>query len=370
MRKFYSYIHNTIAYLLSILVGLCYVLASLSPYINPEKLIYPALLSLFFCYILLGQLLLFAYWLIRRKKLIILFYICLFILSSPTLLSYFPISLTSQDIEEVNEQGHKTLKILSYNTQVFGFEGHSKDKPNNILKYIKESGADLVCLQEASYTIRVGSCINRDKLHNYLKDTYPYIREQVAQNDGSMFILLSKYPIKSCKRLAIKSRANGAAAYTVNIDGKEVMILDLHLESFKISRREDQYIQYVKNKNLKALKYIIKGRIAPVLIAHTKQAKIIENFIKRSKIKHVIVCGDFNDTPLSYAHHILSDGLEDAYINKGLGLGFSIRTSIFVGRIDHILYSNSFRALSSQVDNSINSSDHSPIMTTLSWAED
>ncbi len=365
--KIYRFVRDTLLYLLSFVLGGLYLIACSAPYISPKTIIYPALLTLFFSYILLGQVILFLYWFIRKRWGIVFTYLLIFAITSPVLLSFYPINFGGFG----ENKSEKQIKVLSYNTKVFGYEGHSKDKPNPILKYIKDSGADLVCLQEASYTIRVGSCINGRTLHQYLKGTYPYIKEQVAQNDGAMFILLSKYPIKSCKRLPIKSSTNGAAAYVIEIEDKEVLVLNLHLESFKLNSKQMKlYTKLLKEGNLKAAKYIIKGKFKPTFIKHSNQAKLIEQFIKDSKIKNIIVCGDFNDTAISYAHHIIGNKLNDAFVNKGWGLGASIRTSIFVGRIDHILYNDSFKAVNCKVDTDIKASDHSPILTTLEWQKD
>ncbi len=365
IAKAYRTIRNILLTLISILVGGSYVLACLAPFISPEKAILPALLTLFFSYILIGQVILFLYWLIRQRWAIVSIYLAIFLLSAPIVLDFFPINFPKQTNNRVKEQ---TIKVLSYNTFVFGYRPHSKEQANPILQYIRDSKADLVCLQEASYTVRVGSSISKQTLHDYLKKEYPYINEQVAQNDGSMLILLSKHPIKKGKRLPIKSRANGAVAWTVDIEGKEVLVIGLHLESFRLSKKHaEQYIKYVKEGNTLGLRYAIKAKIKPTLIAHAKQAKQIHNFIEASQNKNIIVCGDFNDTAISYTHQQIANGLNNAFSNQGLGFGFSIRTSIFVGRIDHILYSNSFKALDCSIDRSITASDHAPIITTLAW---
>ncbi len=365
LRKFFRCLGDSLLYLLSFLLGSLYLISCLAPFIAPQKAILPALLTLFFNYILVGQVVFFLFWLIRKRWKIVLIYLGAFLLTAPVVLDFFPINFASQSTEKKDE---RDIKVLSYNTFVFGYKPHSEEKPNPILKYIRESKADIVCLQEASYTVRVGSCINRQMLHNYLKEEYPYINEQVAQNDGSMIILLSKHPIKKGERLPIKSRSNGAIAWTVDIQGKEVLVLGLHLESFKLSHKHaEQYINFAKEGNTQGLKYAVNVKIKPTLIAHAKQAKQIRQFIKASKNENVIVCGDFNDTAISYAHHQIVEGLNNAFSDCGLGFGFSIRTSIFVGRIDHILYSDSFKARSCQIDRSITASDHAPIMTTLEW---
>ena len=73
------------------------------------------------------------------------------------------------------------------------------------------------------------------------------------------------------------------------------------------------------------------------------------------------MCGDFNDTPVSYAHHtIASAGLTDAYAATGRGPGRSFnRAAIFV-RIDHILMASRLRPYTCRIDNTFRHSDHYP----------
>ncbi len=368
------FVWKIILYTLSILLGLLYILSVSSPYVPPTKFILPALSGLLFEFILLGQVLLFIYWLIKKRWGIVCCYLLLFALSYPVLSDYIALNIFSSNSTQAKHQTNKTkktIKLLSYNTYVFGYKGHSKKNPNPVLKYIKESNADLVCLQEASYTVRVGSYIRRHTLHNYLKKEYPYINEQVAQNDGSMIMLLSKYPIKKVKRLPIRSRANGAVAFCIDINGKKVLLIGVHLESFRLNRKRlDLDMNSAKRGDINGLKQTICRKIAPTIKAHNIQANLIHRVIEKCSIPNVIVCGDFNDTPLSYTYHKIRENLTDAYLNCAFGFGFSIRTSIFAGRIDHIFYNKSFNAINCQIDTRMTASDHAPIIAELEWKEE
>lgn len=56
---------------------------------------------------------------------------------------YFPFHDRVDDIPKEN-----VLKVLTYNVMGFGYKGHTEDAPNPIIRYIANSGADIVCLQE------------------------------------------------------------------------------------------------------------------------------------------------------------------------------------------------------------------------------
>ena len=54
-----------------------------------------------------------------------------------------------------------------------------------------------------------------------------------------------------------------------------------------------------------------------------------------------IICGDFNDTPLSYTYQRLSEKKYDAFIKSGNGIGTTF-IKIPSLRIDYILYDKEF----------------------------
>jgi endonuclease/exonuclease/phosphatase family metal-dependent hydrolase len=78
----------------------------------------------------------------------------------------------------------------------------------------------------------------------------------------------------------------------------------------------------------------------------------------------VVVCGDFNDTPVSYVYHKLRGDLKDAYVEAGRGLGGTYNGNLPSYRIDFILFDPSFEAYNYKRQ-TVKLSDHFPIMVTL-----
>ena len=77
----------------------------------------------------------------------------------------------------------------------------------------------------------------------------------------------------------------------------------------------------------------------------------------------MLICGDFNDTPISYTHHRLSTGLHDAIATTGRGVNYSYYFKSLIGvRIDHMLYSDHIEARAAYVDRTAEISDHKPII--------
>jgi endonuclease/exonuclease/phosphatase family metal-dependent hydrolase len=53
-----------------------------------------------------------------------------------------------------------------------------------------------------------------------------------------------------------------------------------------------------------------------------------------------IVCGDFNDTPMSYAYNQFNRSLMDAFRNCSSGIGSTYVGKVPAGRIDYIFHTN------------------------------
>ena len=58
-----------------------------------------------------------------------------------------------------------------------------------------------------------------------------------------------------------------------------------------------------------------------------------------------MVCGDFNDTPVSYTYRRVSRKLQDAFREAGRGYSHTYRGFFDMLRIDYVLYDKHFKAL-------------------------
>ena len=346
----------------TLLVSGAYLLGAYSGYIPPVRWIIPAFLGLFFPALLVAQIGVTIFWLLAWDKRRLLLVAAVWLISLPQLLVYFPISRAEKSLGTEEE----SLRILSYNVCAFGFKPHTKTSPNATLQYIKSSGADIVCIQEAMLNQNPWAGVVSKTLRSYLDEDYPYINVIRVNRGGSTLALLSKYPIKEAKEIPLPSWVNGAVAYKVDIRGKETLVINVHLESFRLRRVDgEDYLRLAKEGDAIRLKDALRAKLSPTFRSHNIQANIIHDLIQRYGSGRVIVCGDFNDTPLSYARYKIGEGLEDAFVSKGNGLGITFHTRPFFVRIDHILFGPAFRALHCEVDKTASESDHYPIEAVL-----
>lgn len=364
LRKVFKWSFKTVFYIISLISSVVYLLSAYSIYIPPLRWGLPAVLGLMFPVVLLVQLGVMLLWLLRFRWYRVLPLVGVLLLSWPALRAYFPINVSGTP---PLTEGQERIRVLTYNVMGFAFRTHSPASPNPVLQYIKASGADIVCLQEAYIVPGESQGVTERDIESYLGKEYPYWHHVPVQpNGGSTLVLLSRFPIKKAKRLDIRSRANGAVAYKLDVNGQEVLLINVHLESFRLTQRDGaEYMSLAKKGDAIKVKSVLQARFNPVFRMHNRQANYLHELIKKYGRERVIVCGDFNDTPVSYLHQKVGEGLQDAFIESGNGLGWTFSSSVFRVRIDHILCGTAFEPHGAKVDKSAQLSDHYPVITDL-----
>jgi endonuclease/exonuclease/phosphatase family metal-dependent hydrolase len=78
-----------------------------------------------------------------------------------------------------------------------------------------------------------------------------------------------------------------------------------------------------------------------------------------------VVCGDFNDTPVSYAYRKVRGDMKDAFVESGWGVSNTYNGGLPSLRIDYILCDRKFDVSDYRRDR-IYLSDHFPVRCRLS----
>lgn len=336
--------------------------SKLSSWIGATFAIFTTLYPVFLTALLLA----FIHMTIKRNKRFILIVVTLLFVSSTMIWSYCPLNFKS----EVNSNGKDTISILSYNVDIFKMDSRFSAEPSGIIRYILNKNTDIVCLQEATLQPMSSYGLTLEEIKGMVKDKYPYIRKDFAQGSyGSSIMVLSKYPIIDSENLKLHSPYNGAMSYTLDINGKKVLLINVHLESFKLRLAFEP--REASIKNLKGSIKQTTGALSSKRIIHSyylrdEQSNEIVDYIKhKAQNEKVILCGDFNATPVSYPVSHISSALTNCYTKSGTGLGISFRSSIFIVRIDNIFCSKDFTPLYTKVYNDIELSDHYPIYSVI-----
>ncbi|MDR0748869.1 MAG: endonuclease/exonuclease/phosphatase family protein [Tannerellaceae bacterium] len=341
----------------NVLTALLMIASAFSDRVPPEKSLLFSYLGLVFPFICLLNVFFIVYWLLFRHWKCIWIGVITFIICWQSVRSYFPLHFGKEPVA-----GENVIKVLTYNVMGFAYKAHTRKSPNEIINYIAGSDADIVCMQEY-YFHSSGKGLTAAKLDKAL-DMYPYKSVVLINNSNWGLAVYSKYPISNSRRIGYKSKNNGSSIHEIDINGKKLTLINNHLESFKLTMedktRYSDFIKGVGAETFDGLKGTIQQKLGPAYLIRARQARAIAKEVQQAESDYLLVCGDFNDTPVSYARRTIQGALSDAFAESGRGLGVTYNQNFFLFRIDNILHSSNMQAIKCQVGK-VKYSDHYPL---------
>lgn len=360
LKKVKNIIVNLLT-LVALVVGLSLVAVSYSDLIPPEKhpllacagMIMPAVLVLNVAMLLV---MLSVRW---RRAWIPLAAFCISYLAIRT---YVPLHFASSD----DAPRETILRVMSYN--VCGYGGNKKYNHalDTITSYIVKQDVDVVCLQEEQNS--KGKTVER------WQELYPYNDTLTVSKSTNLGInvigIHSRLPIVKKEVIAYESKTNGSVAYFLLRDRDTILVINNHLEGTHLTEKErDQYQEILKgkkdHKEAEEGLYSLIGKLSRSMVKRAPEARLLHDYIEAHSQYPIIVCGDFNDTPISYARRTVAKGLTDCFAEAGCGLGLSYNRKGFNFRIDHIFCSDHFTPVSCKVDSKMDASDHYPMICSM-----
>ncbi len=365
MKKVGTYILRIILFV-NIAVLVLLLISAYSSYFPPAKFPVLSCFGLAYMVFFIVNLLFLLFW-VFAKPLYAIAPLAGIILTWGAFRLSFPINFGGGD-------GTGALHILSYNVMGLCKQKPHKDGDRNaVLDYVAGSGADIVCMQEYILSGNKAFLTEDDVLREL--DMYPYHAVVSLNYSGNpnQLACFSKYPILSAERIPYDSDNNGSAVFTLSVHGDTVVVINNHLESNKLTAADKAaYESLVDSPSAERIKdnlFTLLGKLADAAAIRAVQARAVRAVIEGHLHQPLIVCGDFNDGPLSYAHRVLNEDLQDAFTRRGRGMGISYNENKFFFRIDNILVNDAWEVVSCKVDDTIKDSDHYPITAELRLEE-
>ena len=267
---------------------------------------------------------------------------------------------------------------MSYNVRNFDLYNWSGNKQTRteIMQLIAHQSPDILCLQEF-YT-------DDEDFHNaeYLRDSLGYKYHYVHVTYDRYFkntkesrktfhlifglAIFSRYAITDTGVVHFAKEEGNQCEYAdLIIKGKTLRVYNSHLQSIHLSYDDYDTIEEL-SENENTQWYRIRNILKKIKRANAKRAGQAQA-VHKSVSQYTgtkIVCGDFNDSPVSYTYQTISSGLNDAFIEKGNGFSKSFSTRVGFFRIDYILPDpgikvNSYKCIPDEL------SDHYPIVVTM-----
>lgn len=260
------------------------------------------------------------------------------------------------------------VKVLTWNIQNFNLYNWTQNDQSraDIFQFLEEQQPDILCLQEF-YTRRVGRHENVEALQQRLGLPYSYFHNRVSARDLQEFGLatFSRYPIVGKGHITFDNSYNLCVYTDLLIEGDTFRIFNVHLQSIALGKQGEAYVERIIEEQDTDMEQsrVLLGKLKTGFLARAPQAQQIAAAIRESS-HPVVVCGDFNDTPVSYAYREISSGLSDAFAAKGKGVSPTFAGKIPGLRIDHILYDPALEVLGYRRLRP-GLSDHHPVMASF-----
>ena len=314
---------NKILFIINSLLLLVMLVSYTVSFIDPTYLWQISLLGIIFPFILAFNILFAIYWLFSWKKyfwanlIIILFGMS----HIDNIIANQKNKLSSKEFNEIKKskkhQFDQLINFMTYNVRLFNQNENINDNnvENDIIEIIKNKNPNILCLQEFNLT---------DKTKEIF-DFYNF-----KSSDDNKLQIFTKYNVLNEGFV----ESTNSCLYKDIILNDTIRVYNIHLQSNWLKTMKSSYIN------------------------RANESKKIKNHIKSSPFP-VIVCGDLNDTPISFTYSTIKDNLADAFKESGIGIGNS-----YVGipslRIDYILHDTKYKSYNYK-KHKFELSDHFPI---------
>lgn len=287
------------------------------------------------------------------------------ILIALLLIGWQPIRESFQLFTKSNAvESNPGVRIMSYNVRVFDyFRWSGKENSGQmLLEFVAQKKPDIICFQE--FLIQNTGNFDLANIGQIL-DFAPYRHTKYTYEGGSSKVglaIFSKYPIIKTGSKYLPDKEQLFIYTDIKIKDDTIRLFNVHLASYHLSQTQINLIDSLITTNPKEKKTEYLGIIRNMKSAYIRragQAVQIHDEILLSP-HPVIVTGDFNDTPVSFSYRTLSEGLNDAFVSSGHGLGATYKEFMLPLRIDYFLHDPEI-STSGFTTHDVIFSDHRPI---------
>lgn len=353
-----KYIFAVLVSLPILLLTLCYI----APSVHPESSRILTLLAYLYPYILLLSLLALGVVVLSTKWKLAALHILIFVLGWNLHTRYYAFGSAIENTEA-------QFKIMSYNVRSFDLYEHQGFGENifrdSIMNFLELQQPDILCLQEFFYENRPKQFMTIQRIKEKTGLNHHAGAYSIGTNKLTYFgcIILSSFPIVNKGIVDLEVRTTNHCVFAdIQMDTSLIRVYNFHIGSISFSKEDyvlyDEFnMEISEDEKSKALSLIYRFLIASRTRAQ-QLALILEH--AENSPHPVILCGDLNDTPTSYAYNEITNGYDDAFTKVGSGFGKTYVGKMPSNRIDYIFYDKHFQALDFMLQKEI-LSDHRAI---------
>lgn len=310
------------------------------------------------------------FWLFRRYLLLAMLPLIALLAAWPAIRAVFgsPLRWPAQSLA-----ARPQIKVLLWNVHGLGIYDLPEDKavPRKMLQFIKEQDPDVVCLVE--FYTEYGNAMKPHSERFLTEGGFRDFRFVWDNTVGSKVYvgigMFSKLPVSAIEERWIAKNINLLQSDVSLDSATKIRIVTLHLESFSLGDKDKDAIEAVKQslpgvKEGYQMTRRFMGRSIGPFQRRALQADSVAGILAESPYP-LIVCGDLNDMPGSYAYNTVKGERSDAFTDYGKPFGRTYNRLLPTLRIDHIFYDPEvFRCVDFKTFRTT-LSDHHPVLATF-----
>lgn len=352
----------------NVIAGISFLAGAFGGSFDPETYWFLSLFTLVLPYLIFVLLMFFLFWIFVRPGWCLIS--VLFIAAGwDAVKNILPLRLHSEFVMDKNSH---SIRVMSWNVEQFNIQNYrnNPEGKRKMLELINEYDPDIACLQEAvagESKDAINYFPDIVKALNFKDNFFAYrLADNFDRYHHFGTIIFSKYPIIR-KQFMVNNPDdyNSTFQYVDVLVGNDtVRVFNMHLQSLKFSKENRDYLDSLNLNRASASESMsVVEKIKSGVMKRAIQARFARDEIDHTPYPKII-CGDFNDVPVSYAYHIIGRGLQNAFVKKGAGL-----SATFIGisptlRIDNIFVDSNFVVTQfKRIKKTL--SDHYPIITDV-----
>lgn len=347
----------------NILNSLALIAAYLATHISPNSFPYFSYFGLAYP-IWLGIALFFiVFWIVFRRKFIWIS-ITTIIIGFSHLLHFFAFNFSDATLE-------KNVKVVSYNVHIFNLYDleNRVNNRNAIFDFLKKENAGIYCFQEFYHQEGSANFVTKDSMVDLLKTPYYHERYTHELTNKRYFgvATFSKFPIVNKGEIPFENDPNNFCIYSdIATTFDTIRVFNAHIGSIRLQDDDYRFFNEDAPEDLYHNNEVGQRILKRLKVGFEKRALQAEKIaleIDKSPYP-VILCGDLNDTPVSYCYRQFNRLLNDAFVESGNGVGTTYIGEVPSNRIDYIFYSDDFES-SGFTTHDLDCSDHKPISCVI-----
>ncbi len=328
------------------------LLSYLSAVVNPAKVWFFSIFGLLFLPIFIINVIL-AIWAACHKSALALIPLVA-ILPSFFLVGRF-FRTGQDDVQMLNSDNG--IRIITCNIDRFAYDRKIEDRQeriDSVFGFLSRNNADVVCLQEFA-------CSDPSDIRHLVKNKLPGYNIEYYLFKGrkgfSGNVTLSRHKASDKGKILFEDSRNLALWTEYEVCGQRFRVYNCHFESYAISLSN---IWQTLTGDTSAM-HETGNKYRKSLSRRPKQVDAVLNHFDNSPCSGV-VCGDFNDNPMSYTYHRVSRMDKDSFIEAGQGFGSTFSAFWPLLRIDYVFVPESWTVVSHKTPKT-SFSDHYPVIT-------